>query len=69
MKTMAFVHSLQQAGDPGNGDFGHQQAEVTIVSHISNNEVRAEYNGMLCTAIYNPFKSAYFVDDVYGIIT
>lgn len=66
MKTMAFVHSLKQAGDPQNGDFGHQKAEVTIISHVNNNDVVAEYNGVRCRAVYNPFACAYFVDDVYG---
>ena len=28
----------------------------------------AEYNGVKCHAIYNPFVGRYFVDDVYGVI-
>jgi len=57
-KTQAYVHSLKQQGDPENGDFGHQAAEVTIISHIDNNNVVAEYNGIRCTAVYNPFTCA-----------
>jgi hypothetical protein len=69
MKVMAYVHSLKQKGDPYNGDFGHQMAEVTIISHKNNNDVTAEYNGVLCTAIFNPFTGAYYVDDIYGRIS
>ena len=28
----------------------------------------AEYNGVKCHAIFNPFAGRYFVDDVYGVI-
>ena len=68
MKTMAFVHSLKQTGNPEIGDFGHQKAEVEIISHINNNEVVAEYKGVRYTVIFNPFVGAYYVDDVYGQI-
>jgi len=68
-KVMANVHSLKKQGDPGSGDFGHQQAEVTIISHTENNNVVAEYNGVRCTAVFNPITGTYFVDDVYGKIT
>ncbi|MDR0287229.1 MAG: hypothetical protein LBI03_05935 [Clostridiales bacterium] len=68
-KVMAYVHSLKQEGDPENGDFGHQQAEVTIIRHNDNNNVVAEYNGVRCKAVFNPFAGSYFVDDVYGKIT
>ena len=67
-KVMANIHSLQQKVDPETFDLGHRQAEVTILSHIRDNDVIAEYNGMRCKAIYNVFAGAYFVDDVYGII-
>ena len=68
-KTMASIHSLQQQGDPENGDFGHRQAEVTIISHAGNNNVVAEYNGIRYRTVFNPFAGTYFVDDVYGEIT
>ena len=32
-----------------------EQAEVTILHHKNNNDVVAEYNGIRCTAVYNPF--------------
>jgi hypothetical protein len=67
-KVMAYVHSLKKEGDPEHGDFGHQQAEVTIISRKNNNEVVAELGGNLYTAVFNPFVGAYFVDDVYGYI-
>ena len=28
----------------------------------------AEYGGVRCTAIYNPFSKSFYVDDKYGII-
>lgn len=55
-KTSAMVHSLNAI------------AEVTIISESGNNNVIAEYNGIRCTAIFNPFSCLYYVDDVYGII-
>lgn len=63
MKTMAYVHSLQ---DKETGR--HNSAEVTIIEHRDNNNVIAEYNRIRCTAIFNPFANSYFVDDVYGIL-
>ena len=43
-------------------------AEVTIISYVNNNNIIAEYNGIKCTAIFNPFTCSYYVDDKYGII-
>ena len=65
---MANLRSLQTQGNPEKGDFGHHQAEVTIVSHKSDSEVVAEINGSLYSAIYNVFVGSYFVDDVDGYI-
>ena len=56
MKAIAMIHS--------KNDFD----EVEIVEHISNNDCKAVYNGVLCTAIFNPFVSRYYVDDKYGVI-
>jgi len=67
-KTMANLRSLQTGGNPEQGDFGHHTAEVTIVSHKSDNEIVAEYMGSYYRAIYNVFAGAYFVDDVDGYI-
>ena len=47
---------------------GGKMAEATIVERVSSNQYIAEYNGVRCTAIYNPFVGAYYVDDKYGVI-
>jgi hypothetical protein len=46
----------------------HVAAEAVIIEHRSDNDVIAEYNGIMCKAIYNHFVGAYFIDDVYGKI-
>ena len=33
-----------------------------------DNQYVAEYNGVRCTAIYNPFVNRYYVDDKYGVL-
>lgn len=53
----AKIHSL-------DGQF----AQVKILSDNGDNNIIVEYNGKKCTAIYNVFAGAYFVDDIYGII-
>lgn len=53
----AKIHSL-------DGQF----AQVKILSDNGDNNIIVEYNGKKCTAIYNIFAGAYFVDDIYGII-
>jgi len=55
-KTQAIVHS-KNALD-----------EVTILEERDNNHVTAEYQGKICTAIFNPFVCLYYVDDIYGVI-
>ena len=52
----AMVHSL------------YSLAEVEIVEHKDNNHCLAQYNGKLCTAIFNPFSGYYYVDDIFGVI-
>lgn len=47
---------------------GGKMAEATIVEQVGNNQYIAEYNGVKCTAIYNPFVGAYYVDDKYGVL-
>ena len=42
--------------------------EATILKRIGDNDYLAEYNGVKCYAIFNPFAGRYFVDDVYGVI-
>lgn len=57
MKVLAMVHSLKDL------------AEVEIIEHKDNNHVTAMYNGVKCTAVFNPFVNRYYVDDVYGVIS
>lgn len=62
MKVEAYIHSLK--------DHVHDRnvlGEAEIIKSIGNNLYLAEYKGVRCTAIYNPFVGRYFVDDVYGI--
>ena len=57
IKEPMHIHSL-----------GGEMAEATIVEQVGNNQYIAEYNGVKCTANYNPFAGAYYVDDKYGVI-
>lgn len=63
MKVKAYINSLK---DHANNR--HVQDEVKIVKKIDGIFYLAEYNGVQCMAIFNPFLNSYFVDDVYGII-
>jgi len=62
-KVMAYVHSLKDLQTDAN-----HMAEVAIISKDGDNNIVVEYKGKKCTAIYNIFAGAYFVDDVYGVI-
>ena len=44
-------------------------AEATILKKIVDNKYLADYNGVKCSAIYNPFVGRYYVDDKYGVLT
>ena len=57
METECIIHSL-----------GGKPAKATIVRKIGDNRYEAEYRGVRCTAIFNPFSGYYYVDDVYGIL-
>ena len=62
MKVQAYIHSLK--------DLEHDRSvlgEAEIIRKIGDNLHLAEYNGVRCTAIYNPFVGRYYVDDVYGL--
>lgn len=62
MKVQAYIHSLK--------DMEHDRSvlgEAEIIRKIGDNLYLAEYNGVRCTAIYNPFVGRYYVDDVYGL--
>jgi len=63
MKVEAYIHSLKD-----NEPDSHVLGEAEIIKRIGNNLYLAEYQGVKCTAIFNPFAGRYFVDDVYGII-
>ena len=62
MKVKAYIHSLK---DHANNR--HVLGEAEIIKQIENNLYLAEYNGVKCTAIFNFFTGAFYVDDVYGI--
>ncbi len=62
MKTMAYIHSLKDTVHDR-----HVLGEAEIIKNIGNNLYLAEYNGVRCTAIFNPFVGRYFIDDVYGV--
>ena len=63
MKVLAYIHSLKDKKTDTN-----ILGEAEILEHIDNNNVTAEYNGVKCRAIFNPFAGLYFVDDIYGRI-
>ena len=51
------IHSL-------NGEL----REAAILEKVGDNDYIAEYDGVKCHAIFNPFVGRYYVDDKYGII-
>lgn len=53
-KARAMVHSLQDV------------REVNIVEKTDDNQYVAEFEGTYATAIFNPFRGLYYVDDIYG---
>jgi hypothetical protein len=62
-KCLCYIHSLKDRKNDCN-----VLGEATILEKIEDNLYIAEYNGIRCTAIFNPFVGRYFVDDVYGIL-
>ncbi len=56
-KTQCVIHSLDG-----------KEAEATILDKVGDNSYIAEYNGVKCSAIHNPFTSRFYLDDKYGII-
>lgn len=62
MKVKAYIHSLK-----GHEYDSHVMGEAEITRSIGDNLYLAEINGVRCTAIFNFFTGAYYVDDVYGI--
>lgn len=64
MKVKAYIRSLKD-----HEHDCHVLGEAEIIRRIGDNLYLAEYQGIRCTAIYNPFVGRYFVDDVYGIVS
>ena len=62
MKIKAYIHSLKD-----HAHNRHVLGEAEIIRQIGDNLYLAEVNGVRCTAIFNCFTGAYYVDDVYGI--
>lgn len=62
MKVQAYIHSLKDKVHDR-----HVLGEAEIIKCIGDNLYLAEANGVRCTAIFNFFTGAYYVDDVYGI--
>lgn len=62
MKVQAYIHSLKD-----HEHDRHVLGEAEIIRQIGDNLYLAEVNGVRCTAIFNFFTGAYYVDDVYGI--
>ena len=63
MIVKAYIHSLKDRRHNR-----HVLGEAEIIRQIGDNLYLAEYNGVRCTAIFNCFTGAYYVDDVYGIL-
>ena len=55
LEAEAAIHSLNGRLDT-----------VIILSHVGDNQFLAKYKGEVYTAIWNPFRSCYYVDDIYG---
>ena len=62
MIVKAYIHSLKD-----HKHNRHVMDEAKIIKQIGDNQYLAEYNGVRCTAIFNYFTGAFYVDDVYGI--
>jgi hypothetical protein len=60
-KCECYIHSLKQDGQSN-------LAEATIIKRLGDNDYLADYNGVKCHAIFNPFVGRYYVDDKYGVI-
>lgn len=55
-KTTAFIHSLNST------------SVITIEEQIGNNQYIADYRGVKCVAMYNPFSGMYYADDIFGVL-
>jgi hypothetical protein len=60
-KCECYIHSLKKDGQ-------NVLAEATIIKRLGDNDYLADYNGVKCHAIFNPFVGRYYVDDKYRVI-
>lgn len=60
-KCECYVHSLKKDGQ-------NVLAEATIIKRLGDNDYLADYNGVKCHAMFNPYAGRYYVDDKYGVI-
>ena len=56
-KIFAHIHSL-------NGEM----KEAAILVKVGDNDYIAEYRGVKCHAVFNPFNCTYYLDDIYAIV-
>ena len=63
MKVKAYIHSLKD-----HTHDRHVLGEAEFIKCIGDNRYLAEVNGVHCTAIFNYFTGAYYIDDVYGVL-
>lgn len=65
-KVLAYRHSQEENGKRV------RQEEVEIIDCKKKDDVTAYLvktkEGIVCTAIFNPFTCCYYADDVYGIV-
>jgi hypothetical protein len=61
IKCDCYIHSLKKDGQ-------NVLAEATIIKKLGDNDYLAEYDGLKCHAMFNPFVGRYFVDNKYGVI-
>jgi hypothetical protein len=60
-KCECYIHSLKKDGI-------HNLGMATIEKKTGDNRYLADYDGVKCTAIFNPLVGRYYVDDVYGVV-
>lgn len=60
-KCQCYIHSLKQ-------NETNVLDEATIIKRLGDNDYLADYKGVKCHAIYNPFAGRYYVDDKYGVV-
>lgn len=59
-KTTAHIHSIKG-----------EMREITVLDEIMTGNQKtyiADYGGVKCTAVFNPFACQFYADDIYGVI-